>query len=139
MGTLTADIAEVIGPHLGGWVIDDHPATPPANLAAGAIYLELWRDEVKADPASDLQILHTVTLRLMIGATPSHATDALLTSALDDLMIALHDHAYAATWGKWSAQYAIFPNSQGVATYPGWEITFPALPSPNHYRKKQRA
>lgn len=139
MGTLPADIVAEIGPHLDGWVIEDHPATPPANLPAGAIYLVVWRDEVKADPASDLQILHTITMRLMIGATPSHVADAVLTEALDDLMETLHDYAYAATWGKWAAQYAIFPNAAGVATYPGWEIVFPALPSPNHYRKKHRS
>ena len=47
-------------------------------------------------------------------------------------------NAGAASWGNWEARYAIFPNSQGVATYPGWEITFPSIPAPNPYRKKKQ-
>lgn len=138
MPTLPAKIDAQIGPHLDGWTIDAYPATPPTHLGSGRIYLVIWRDDIKVDPASDLQVLHGLTLRLMTGSTPTPATDALLADALDELLAVLHDHAAAATWGKWTARYAIFPNADQIASFPGWEITFPSFPSPNLYRKKQR-
>lgn len=136
--TLVTEIADQIRAELPGWKIVPAPVSPPDNLASGRIYLQAWRDGVKVDPSSVIQTLSDVTFRLMVGSTPSPATDQTLTDALDALMSVLHDHAGAASWGPWEARYAIFPNSQGVATYPGWEISFSAVPAPNPYRKKQR-
>ena len=136
--TLPTDIAAQIRAELPGWKIVPAPVSPPDNLPAGRIFLQVWRDSVRVDPASVLQTLSDVTFRLMVGSTPSPATDQALTDALDTLMSVLHEHAGAASWGNWEARYAIFPNSQGVATYPGWEITFPSIPAPNPYRKKKQ-
>ena len=135
--TLATDIAAKIRAELPGWSIVPAPVTPPDNLPARRIYLQAWRDGVKVDPASVIQTLSDVTFRIMTGSTPSPATDQLLSDALDQLMTVLHDHAAAASWGSWEARYAIFPNSQGTPTYPGYEISFPAVPAPNPYRKKR--
>lgn len=136
--TLTRQIADQIRAELPGWKIVPAPVSPPDNLPARQIYLQAWRDGVKVDPANVLQTLTDVTLRLMVGSTPSPATDQTLTDALDALMSVLHEHAGAASWGNWEARYAIFPNAQGVPTFPGWEITFPSIPAPNPYRKKKQ-
>ena len=135
--TLPTDIAAQIRDALPGWRIVPAPVTPPDNLTAGRIYLQVWRDGVRVDPANVLQILSDVTFRLMVGATPTIAIDQDLADALDQLMTVLHDRAAAASWGPWEARYAIFPNNQGVATYPGYEISFSAVPAPNPYRKKR--
>ena len=113
------------------------PVTPPDNLPYARRYLQVWRDGVRVDPANVLQILSDVTFRLMVGSTPTVAIDQDLADALDQLMTVLHDRAVAASWGPWEAKYAIFPNAQGTPTYPGYEISFPAVPAPNPYRKKR--
>ena len=136
--TLVTEIADQIRAELPGWKITPAPVSPPDNLPARRINLMIWRDGVKVDPANVLQTLTDVTLRIMTGSTPSPATDQALTDALDALMSVLHDHAAAASWGPWEARYAIFPNAQGVPTFPGWEITFPSIPAPNPYRKKKQ-
>lgn len=139
MTTLPESIIAAIAPVLDGWTFQPWPTSTPGNLQAGRIHVQLWRDQIGTVAGNPLQLNTTMTIRLMIGSTPSQATERTLTAALDVLLDELHAQAHASTWGGWTARYAIFPNTNGVPTYPGYEITFDNIPSSNTYRQKRKA
>lgn len=138
MSTLPQNIAADLAPVLPGWTFQPWPASTPGNIPAGRIHVQLWRDQIGTVAGNPLQLNTTMTFRLMIGSTPSQATDADLAAALDILLDELHAEAHAATWGGWNARYAIFPNAAGTPTYPGYELTFDNIPSSNTYRQKKK-
>lgn len=113
---------QALAGHLAGvlpseWTVRGWPTAAPDNIPAGKIAVQVWTEIM--DLSNSLSVTHSVTLRLMVGTTPSQSTDIALTEALSALLCELYA---CGSVTNIQAQAAIFSNREGVPTYPGWDI-----------------
>lgn len=86
MSTIRDIVAARIKSDSPTWSVNAYLAGDPDNLAAGKVFIAIWRTDVAVAPGA---LTHTLNIDLMHGGSGSEKGETTLDAALDDLMLSL--------------------------------------------------